>query len=218
MSEQNKFFNERQVDKQSKPKVKYFKSVNWNEVEDTVDKLTWEKLVMQFWTDTRIPVSNDLEDWRKLSQAEQDMLGKVFGGLTLLDTLQSEEAGMMLIKDARNQKEVAVYANQIFMEAMHAKSYSTIFITLNNNREIEDIFDWIDNNDLVQDKAKMINDVYQNGTPLQRKVASVFLESFLFYSGFYAPLWYLGNNKIPNVAEIIKLINQVSLGGNTSTK
>src|SRR5690625_7723040 len=41
---------------------------------------------------------------------------------------------------------------------------------------------------------------------LQKKFASVFLESFLFYSGFYAPLWYLGNNKLENVAEIIKLI------------
>ena len=32
------------------------------------------------------------------------------------------------------------------------------------------------------------------------------METFLFYSGFYTPLWYLGHNKIPNVAEIIKLI------------
>jgi ribonucleoside-diphosphate reductase beta chain len=37
-------------------------------------------------------------------------------------------------------------------------------------------------------------------------VASVYLETFLFYSGFYTPLYYLGNNKLPNVAEIIKLI------------
>ncbi|MTV75348.1 ribonucleotide-diphosphate reductase subunit beta, partial [Streptococcus pneumoniae] len=38
------------------------------------------------------------------------------------------------------------------------------------------------------------------------KVASVFLETFLFYSGFFTPLYYLGNNKLANVAEIIKLI------------
>ncbi len=39
-----------------------------------------------------------------------------------------------------------------------------------------------------------------------KKIASVFLETFLFYSGFYTPLYYLGNNKLANVAEIIKLI------------
>lgn len=44
------------------------------------------------------------------------------------------------------------------------------------------------------------------GNPLKKKIASVYLESFLFYSGFYTPLRYLGNNKLSNVAEIIKLI------------
>ena len=38
------------------------------------------------------------------------------------------------------------------------------------------------------------------------KVASTMLETFLFYSGFFTPLYYLGNNKLANVAEIIKLI------------
>ncbi len=51
-----------------------------------------------------------------------------------------------------------------------------------------------------------MNTIYQNGTPIQRKIASVFLESFLFYSGFFTPLYYLGQNKLANVAEIIKLI------------
>ena len=54
--------------------------------------------------------------------------------------------------------------------------------------------------------SKIINDIYENGTPLQKKVASTYLETFLFYSGFFTPLYYLGNNKLANVAEIIKLI------------
>lgn len=89
---------------------------------------------------------------------------------------------------------------------VHAKSYSSIFSTLNTKTEIEEIFEWTANNPYLQKKAEIIKEVYDNGTPLQKKVASVFLESFLFYSGFFTPLWYLGNNKLPNVAEIIKLI------------
>lgn len=89
---------------------------------------------------------------------------------------------------------------------VHAKSYSSIFSTLNTKAEIEEIFEWTANNPYLQRKAEIIKKVYDNGTPLQKKVASVFLESFLFYSGFFTPLWYLGNNKLPNVAEIIKLI------------
>ena len=66
----------------------YYKAINWNEIEDAIDKSTWEKLTEQFWLDTRIPLSNDLDDWRKLSAEEKDLVGKVFGGLTLLDNLK----------------------------------------------------------------------------------------------------------------------------------
>ncbi|WP_124058767.1 class 1b ribonucleoside-diphosphate reductase subunit beta [Vaginisenegalia massiliensis] len=181
-------------------------AINWNQIEDMIDKLTWEKLTEQFWLDTRIPLSNDLDDWRLLSAAEKDMVGKVFGGLTLLDTLQSQDGVAVLKESIRTQHEEAVLNNIQFMESVHAKSYSSIFSTLNTKAEIDDIFTWTNSNETIQWKADRINEVYQNGSPLQVKAASVMLESFLFYTGFFAPLYYLGNNKLSNVAEIIKLI------------
>ncbi|MQS77244.1 ribonucleotide-diphosphate reductase subunit beta, partial [Lactobacillus halodurans] len=30
----------------------YYKSMNWNKLEDQIDKETWEKLTSQFWLDT----------------------------------------------------------------------------------------------------------------------------------------------------------------------
>ena len=184
----------------------YYKAINWNEIEDVIDKSTWEKLTEQFWLDTRIPLSNDLDDWRKLSDQEKDLVGKVFGGLTLLDTMQSESGVEAIRADVRTPHEEAVLNNIQFMESVHAKSYSSIFSTLNTKSEIEEIFEWTNNNEYLQKKAKIINDIYENGTALQKKVASTFLETFLFYSGFFTPLYYLGNNKLANIAEIIKLI------------
>lgn len=184
----------------------YYKAVNWNAVEDAIDKATWEKLTEQFWLDTRIPLSNDLDDWRTLNTTEKTVVDHVFGGLTLLDTLQSQDGIDQLRKDVRTPQELAVFNNIQFMESVHAKSYSSIFSTLCSAEEIDEIFDWTDHNEFLQKKAKMVNEIYQNGKPLEKKVASVFLETFLFYSGFYTPLYYLGNNKLANVAEIIKLI------------
>lgn len=183
-----------------------YKAINWNQIEDMIDKMTWEKLTEQFWLDTRIPLSNDLDDWRTLSALERDIVGKVFGGLTLLDTLQSENGVDAIRKDVRTKHEEAVLNNIQFMESVHAKSYSSIFSTLNTKAEIDEIFTWTNSNELLQWKATKINDIYANGDALQKKAASVMLESFLFYSGFFVPLWYLGNNKLANVAEIIKLI------------
>ncbi|CAM3219620.1 class 1b ribonucleoside-diphosphate reductase subunit beta [Vagococcus fessus] len=184
----------------------YYEAINWNSIEDMIDKSTWEKLTEQFWLDTRIPLSNDLDDWRALSETEKQMVGYVFGGLTLLDTIQSESAIDAIRPDVRTPHEEAVLNNIQFMESVHAKSYSSIFSTLNTKAEIDEIFEWTNTNKFLQKKAKIINEIYKDGTPLQKKVASVYAETFLFYSGFFAPLYYLGNNKLANVAEIIKLI------------
>lgn len=186
--------------------MKKFKGVNWNAMEDMMDKLTYEQLTAQFWLSTRMPVSKDKNDWSKLPDVEKRLVERVFGGLTLLDTLQSEVGVDSLKKDARTQHEIAVYNNIAFMESEHARSYSSIFSTLNNVQEIRDIFEWIEVHPTLQKKAELVNNMYVNGTALQRKVASVFLESFLFYSGFYTPLYYLGRAKLINVAEVIKLI------------
>ncbi|GKT02776.1 class 1b ribonucleoside-diphosphate reductase subunit beta [Furfurilactobacillus sp. WILCCON 0119] len=184
-----------------------YKAINWNQVSDEIDKATWEKLTEQFWLDTRIPVSNDLDDWRTLDDDHKWVVGHVFGGLTLLDTLQSQDGMAALRQDVRTTHETAVLNNIQFMESVHAKSYSTIFETLNTPDEIDEIFDWSDSEDLLQNKAKRIYTLYHDdSSPLKKKISSVFLETFLFYSGFYTPLYYLGHNKLNNVAEIIKLI------------
>lgn len=184
-----------------------YNAINWNAVDDAIDKATWEKLTEQFWLDTRIPLSNDLADWRTLDADHRWVVGHVFGGLTLLDTLQSQEGMASLRKNTVTMHETAVLNNIQFMESVHAKSYSSIFSTLNSPDEIEEIFDWSDTEELLQNKTIKIRDIYKDEpNPLKKKIASVFLETFLFYSGFYTPLWYLGHNKLSNVAEIIKLI------------
>lgn len=216
MTQHQNYFNQLAYGKTHPQPVAYYKAIDWNQIEDTLDKMTWEKLVEQFWLDTRIPVSDDRSDWRTLSEDEKQVINRAFVGLTLLDSLQSEEGAIVLRPDARTQHELAVLSNIHFMESVHAKSYSTIFISLNPSKDIDAIFDWGNTNTELQYKAKRVNEIYQlpaTGSPqvrkingLKKKIASVFLESFLFYSGFFAPLWYLGHNKLANVAEIIKLI------------
>lgn len=181
-------------------------AINWNEISDMLDKKTYEQLTSQFWLSTRMPVSKDKSDWSKLPDVEKRLVEKVFGGLTILDTLQSEDGIDVLKKDATTQHELAVLNNIAFMESEHARSYSSIFSTLNTKKEIEDIFRWTKDNEFLQEKVRIIGDIYQKGTALQKKVASVFLESCLFYSGFYTPLYYLGKAKLINVAEVIKMI------------
>lgn len=97
---------------------KVFKSINWNKLEDMIDKATWEKLTEQFWLDTRIPISNDLDDWAKLSEEERWLYNYVLGGLTALDTLQSEDGNEQIKGDVRTKHETAVLNDIQFMESV----------------------------------------------------------------------------------------------------
>lgn len=89
---------------------------------------------------------------------------------------------------------------------VHAKSYSNIFMTLASTEEINEAFRWSEYNEHLQNKSRMILDLYRTNDPFKRKIASVALESFLFYSGFYLPLRFATRGKLTNTADIIRLI------------
>lgn len=95
-----------------------YKAINWNKIHDMFDKMTWEKLTEQFWLDTRMPVSNDRDDWRNLPANEQWLIMRVFGGLTFLDTLQSEDGIESIKKFVKTPHERAVLNNIEFMESV----------------------------------------------------------------------------------------------------
>lgn len=99
-----------------------------------------------------------------------------------------------------------MYTNIAFMESVHAKSYSSIFSTLCSTKEIDTAFDWSERNEFLQKKAEIVLDYYEGDSPLKRKVASTLLESFLFYSGFYLPMYFSAHAKLTNTADVIRLI------------
>jgi len=187
-----------------------YNAVNWNNQEDDFTQMFWEQNVRQFWVDTEIPISKDIKSWTKLSESEKDTYKNVLAGLTLLDTIQSNK-GMPHISehiDGLQRKSVLNFMSM--MEGIHAKSYSTIFTTLINKHEIDELFEWVKDNKYLQYKAQMIDKYYQNindnKSLYKAMVASVFLESFLFYSGFFYPLYLAGQGKMVNSGEIINLI------------
>ena len=188
------------------PLISSVQAINWNRIEDEKDEEVWDRLTANFWLPEKIPLSNDIQSWNTLTAQEQLMTTRVFTGLTLLDTVQGTVGAVSLIPDAVTPHEEAVYTNIAFMESVHAKSYSSIFSTLNTSEEIEETFRWSEENEHLQKKARIVLDYYRGDDPEKRKVASVMLESFLFYSGFYAPMYWSAHGKLTNTADLIRLI------------
>ncbi|KAA6487664.1 class 1b ribonucleoside-diphosphate reductase subunit beta [Agrobacterium rhizogenes] len=182
------------------------RAINWNRIEDDKDLEVWNRLTGNFWLPEKVPLSNDIPSWAALKPEEQQLTIRVFTGLTLLDTIQTSIGAPTLMEDSITSHEEAVYSNISFMEAVHARSYSSIFSTLCSTPDIDDAYRWSEENEHLQRKSALILEQYRNGDPLKRKIASVFLESFLFYSGFYLPMYWSSRAKLTNTADMIRLI------------
>ncbi|CKS21481.1 ribonucleotide-diphosphate reductase subunit beta [Mycobacterium tuberculosis] len=181
-------------------------AINWNRLQDEKDAEVWDRLTGNFWLPEKVPVSNDIPSWGTLTAGEKQLTMRVFTGLTMLDTIQGTVGAVSLIPDALTPHEEAVLTNIAFMESVHAKSYSQIFSTLCSTAEIDDAFRWSEENRNLQRKAEIVLQYYRGDEPLKRKVASTLLESFLFYSGFYLPMYWSSRAKLTNTADMIRLI------------
>lgn len=80
--------------------IKHVSAINWNKIEDDKDLEVWNRLTANFWLPEKVPLSNDIPSWAKLTADEQQLTIRVFTGLTLLDTIQNTLGAPALIKDA----------------------------------------------------------------------------------------------------------------------
>ncbi|OBR65074.1 class 1b ribonucleoside-diphosphate reductase subunit beta [Paenibacillus oryzae] len=186
------------------------KAVNWNRPDDDFTLTFWQQNIMQFWTDDEIPLSDDKMDWMAMTDDERTLYKHVLGGLTLLDTIQGGVGMPKILEHVEGLQRKAVLAFMSMMEQIHAKSYSSIFTTLASGEEIDAIFKWVDENPQLQKKAELISAWYTSISDAKglykAMAASVFLESYLFYSGFFYPLYLAGQGKMTSSGEIIDLI------------
>ena len=187
---------------------------NWNVPEDYVNTF-WDQNLLQFWIDTEFPISDDTADWHNASDAERTAYKFVLAGLTGLDTQQGGEGMPLLAVHTEDGRQRAVMTFMGAMEQIHAKSYSTIFTTLTTSEDTSYLLDeWAPTQPNLRYKSDRIGNYYRAllkpaPTVYERYmacVASVFLESFLFYSGFYYPLYQAGHGKLTTSGEVIRKI------------
>ncbi|MDV3148437.1 MAG: class 1b ribonucleoside-diphosphate reductase subunit beta [Sweet potato little leaf phytoplasma] len=207
-----------------------YQGANWNNLDDDFTHHFYEQNLSQFWRPEDISLQSDLHVWNTLSPWEQKTYSRNLLVLTFLDTYQGD-IGMPVLVRACLPEEHQKKATLSFMGAMenavHAKSYSNIFMTFLNKNEIDDLFCWGMKQKNLQNILNLIINVYEmldqkivvnkndyvyynsyefREIKWKAMVASVFLETWLFYSGFYYPLYFYGQGKLMQAGEIINLI------------
>lgn len=191
--------------------AKIHTAANWNEPDDDFTQLFYAQNTRQFWLPEEVSLTGDIHTWKSLSDAERKAYMRNLAGLTMLDTIQGDNGMPSILAHVDGHQRKAVLAFMASMEnAVHAKSYSNIFMTLASKEEIDEVFAWTRENKYLQRKASIIRSYYDtiidDISLYKAMVQSVFLESFLFYSGFYYPLYFYGQGRLMNAGEIINLI------------
>ncbi len=188
-----------------------FSATNWSDPEDSFSVTFYEKYTSQLWFPEEIALVNDALVWNSLGELERLTHIRASAGLNALDTLQGE-VGMSTLRyhvDGHIRK--AVLQFQGMMEDVHAKSYSLMNKTFLTSREERGVFDWVKEQPQLQCKIRLVQSVYTDPDVStlgiwKKLVISCMLETALFYSGFFYPLYLAGQGKMVSAGEIFNLI------------
>lgn len=184
---------------------KYYKAINWNDMEDRVDRSAWARLNDIIWEPQHVPVREDKKEFLQLDKPVQEAVLHAFGALSFSSGLQMRNGIDQLKPDAITPEEAAVLNALQYLESIANKGYSYVLYELSDAEEVKKTLAWTDNNPYLQKKIHLLNEIYQSGDALQKKAANVILETALYHSGFYAPLYLFGEGKMIRTAEILKL-------------
>lgn len=188
-----------------------FSATNWSDPEDHFSATFYEKYTSQLWFPDEIPLTNDALVWQSLSDDERWTYIHASAGLNALDTLQGE-VGMPTLRGlVGGHIRKATLQFQGMMEDIHARSYSLInktFLTTSQEREV---FAWVRTQRHLQFKIGFIGDVFADPDVSRlglwkKLVVSCMLETALFYSGFFYPLYLAGQGRMVSAGEIFNLI------------
>lgn len=210
-------FNEFGDTEVSKKKLINGNTTNLNDFNNM--KYTWasdwyRQAMNNFWIPEEINMSQDLKDYKILTEDERTAYDKILSFLIFLDSLQMENLGN--VNNYITASEVNLCLTiQAFQEAIHSQSYSYILDTIcPPDKRNEILYQWKDDPILLS-RNKFIGDLYneflENPIPqnlLKTLMANYILEGIYFYSGFMFFYNLERNSKMPGSVQEIRYINR----------
>lgn len=186
----------------------YYKAINWNDIEDELDNAVWEKLTSLFWLDTRIHIEEDKEQWESLSNVEQEQLNRLLVLLTNLATYQSMEAGEIIRQSERSQQEIAIINNLQFTEMVNTKAYNRILQVFNDNKNLQEWFDWVDNDEQVLNYLQEIDTIYQSTAATRKRFMSLCVEGLMNIAYLSHPIQLSIEKSFINMGQMLDMVIQ----------
>ena len=219
MSELTKksFFNELGDTETSKKRMINGNTTNLNDFNNM--KYTWASdwyrtAMNNFWIPEEINMSQDLKDYRLLSEKERTAYDKVLSFLIFMDSILMNTLGNVNNYITASEVNLCVTI-QAFQEAIHSQSYSYMLDTICSPEKRNEIMNQWKDDPILLSRNKFIGDLYnefvENPVPenlVKTCVANYILEGIYFYSGFMFFYNLERNSKMPGSVQQIRYINR----------
>lgn len=176
------------------------------------EPLLWDmytKAKASFWVPEEIDLSHDLRDWEKLTDEERHFLKRVLGFFSSADNIVVENLAVNFLKDIQIPEARAFYANQIFMEQLHAETYAQLIDTyVKDNAEKQELFKAAESIPAIKAKTDWALQwiTSESATFAERLVAFACVEGIHFSASFAAIFWVRKRGLMPGLTLSNELI------------
>ena len=165
----------------------------------------YKKAEKQTWVAEEVNLAQD--KFYELSSDEQFYLKNILAFFTISDGLVIENLCNNVIDNVDIEEAKYYYQHQAFIEQVHANGYSLLIDTyINNPVEQAELFDSMNTNQAVRDKAEWAENWLNNGTFVEKLIAFACVEGIAFSSVFAGVFYFRSRNKMPGLAEMNELI------------
>lgn len=144
-----------------------------------------------FWTAEELDLSQDLVDWKKLTDNEKLFIKNTLAFFAASDGIVNENLAEHFVSEVQYTEAKFFYGFQIMMENIHSETYSLLIDTyINETQEKNSLFNAIETIPAVKKKAEWALRWIDEGSFAERLVAFAAVEG-IFFSGSFASIFWL---------------------------
>ena len=173
----------------------------------------WEVMLNNTWFPKEVDMTQDIPDYKHLTEAEKTAYDKVLAQLIFMDSLQTNNIIDNLNPFITSPEINLILVRQAFEEALHSQSYAVMVDSISQNSD--EIYQLWRKDMMLKSKndtiAKIYEELGKNPTDknmVKAMFANQILEGIYFYSGFTYLYTLARSGKMLGSAQMIRFIQR----------
>jgi ribonucleoside-diphosphate reductase beta chain len=169
----------------------------------------YKKAEASFWTAEEIDLSQDLKDWKSLSDGERHFVSHVLAFFAASDGIVNENLAEHFVSEVQYTEAKFFYGFQIAMENIHSETYSLLIDTyIKTPGERDRLFNAIEHLPCVKRKADWALRWIDKGNFQERLIAFAAVEGIFFSGSFCSIFWLKKRGLMPGLTFSNELISR----------